>query len=475
MALSLLTLSNLRLNAQDDLLDRISKAPDSPYSADFSEDEAEADSAAAGSPADSDPTDERIAALEAQVQSLRQMISKDNQASGRLAAADIAAPKDKKEKVEKTYPNVRVTGFFQADAGWIQQDSEGRAQFGDINDSQGFRRARLAAAGDVAKNVSYIIEMDFALAGRPTFFDVWADFHDVKLLGNVRVGYWRQPFGMDSLTSVRELTFLERALPFAFVPFRQIGVGFHDGNEDQTVTWAGSAFGFPTDQFGDHIGDGGYGAAGRVTALPWYENAGRELVHVGFNYCYEDPSAGGLRYRSAPEFGGPFGGPTGTISDIPAFVDTGVLANSTANLFDLELAAVAGSFHTQAEMTFAAVNLPNAGTVTFPGFYTQAAYILTGEVRPYNKVAGVLGRIKPDRPWGSDGWGALEIAGRYSYLDLNQGGIGGGRMSNYTVGLNWYINNNTKFQFNYIVSDLDKAASHNAMTHLYAMRCQLDF
>ena len=474
-ALWLLVLSSVRLNAQDDWGDRAVNEPEETSSSSLAEEDAEPAPEADESSAYPDPTAQRIAALEAQVESLRQSISSGSLTPDRLRSTDTAAPSDKKTSAPPKYPMIKLTGFFQADAGWIQQDSEGRAQFGDINDSQGFRRARLAAGGDVTKNVSYMLEMDFALPGRPTFMDVWADFHDVPVLGNVRVGQWRQPFGMDALTSVRELTFLERALPFAFIPFRQIGVGFHDNNEDQTVTWAGSAFGFPTDPFGDHIGDGGYGAAGRVTALPWYENDGRELVHIGFDYCYENSGGSGIRYRTTPEFGGPFGGPTGVVGDIPFFADTGLLANSTANLFDVEFATVAGSFYTQTEATWAVVNSPGTGTVTFPGFYTQAAYILTGEVRPYNKVAGVLGRIKPDRPWGPDGWGAWEIAGRYSYLDLNQGGIGGGRMSNYTAGLNWYINSNTKFQFNYIVSDLDKAASNNAMTHLYALRCQLDF
>ena len=50
--------------------------------------------------------------------------------------------------------------------------------------------------------------------------------------------------------------------------------------------------------------------------------------------------------------------------------------------------------------------------------------------------------------------GAWEIAARWSYTDLNSGfgpnTIQGGVMNGYTVGLNWYLNTNIKFQFDYV-------------------------
>jgi hypothetical protein len=69
------------------------------------------------------------------------------------------------------YPSVRMTGFFQADAGWFAQDAANIAAVGDIQDGADFRRARLAAVGNVIDNVAYMIEFDFAFPGRPTFMD----------------------------------------------------------------------------------------------------------------------------------------------------------------------------------------------------------------------------------------------------------------------------------------------------------------
>jgi hypothetical protein len=62
-----------------------------------------------------------------------------------------------------SYPSVRLTGFFQADVGWVHQDSANMAAVGDAQDGTEFRRARLAATGNVAENVGYGGSPAFAL------------------------------------------------------------------------------------------------------------------------------------------------------------------------------------------------------------------------------------------------------------------------------------------------------------------------
>jgi phosphate-selective porin OprO/OprP len=319
--------------------------------------------------------------------------------------------------------------------------------------------------------------MDFAFgAGRPTFMDVWMDIHKVPVLGNVRIGQYRVPFGMDALTSVRELTFLERSSLFAFNPFRQIQTGFHNNNEDQTVTWAGSVFGFPTDAFGDQTGDNGYGMAGRVTALPAYEDDGSFLIHLGFDYALTRPSTGLQQYRSQPEFGGPFVGAAGTSFSVPFFVDTGAMPVTSSNLLNAEAAMVYNHSYIQSELLYAMVNLAGGGSATFPGFYVQGGYFLTGEQRAYNKLGGVLGRVKPISSWGEPcGYGAVELAARYSYLDLTDKTITGGRMNDVTLGANWYLNQYTKLQINYIRSIVDRGGVNNINTNVVGLRAQVDF
>lgn len=376
------------------------------------------------------------------------------------------------------YPIVKVGGFFQADGGWFDQSASNIAAVGDIQNGADFRRTRLNAHGDVANNIGYMIEFDFSFPGRPSFMDVYLDVRDTSV-GTFRFGQWRHPFGMDGQTSVKELTFLERGLPFAFLPFRQTGLGVFDHSANDMATWAFSAFRYPTDAFGGSVGDnGGYGLASRITFLPHVSDA--LLIHVGGGYSFVDPANDRVRYRNQPEvFISETGGadlvPAGVPSNVPPFVDTGAIDTSNVNLFAAEFAVRLKSLYLQSEAIFAAVKQLDGSHVTFAGAYAYAGYFLTGEIRPYNRTHGVFGRVKPRRDCGPCcGIGAWELAARWSHIDLNDGNIAGGRLNDLTAGLNWYLNARTKFQFNYVHAFLNDSFG-DSDADVIACRGQIDF
>jgi phosphate-selective porin OprO and OprP len=379
-----------------------------------------------------------------------------------------------------TWPTVQVSGFLQADWGWFNQDATNIATVGDVQDGADFRRARLNAHGDAWENVGYMMEFDFGFAGRPSFMDVYLDVRDTPV-GTFRFGQWRHPIGMDALTSVKELTFLERALPFAFLPFRQIGMGVFDHSGDETLTWAISGFRFPTDTYGGNIGDnGGYGLATRVTFAPWLTEDGSRLLHLGGAYSFGDPANDRVRYRNQPEFfvsetGGADLVPGGVPTNVPPFVDTGPINANNFNIFSAEGGLVLGSLYMQSEAIYAVVNQIGGPTVSFAGAYAYAGYFLTGEIRPYNRTSGVFGRVKPLNNFGAHGLGTWEVAARWSYIDLNDGNITGRRMNDFTAGANWYLNPRTKFQFNYIHAFLDDPTLGDSNADIFAFRGQVDF
>lgn len=427
----------------------------------------------------------RINSLQSELSSLRQRVAEDEIVIDRHRSSDVLRA-DTRQGVPG-FPKVQMTGVLQVDSGWFTQSGASVATFGDLQDTTGFRRARLAAMGDVAANASYLVEVDFAAPGRPTFMDMWLDLHDVPLLGNIRIGQWRQPAHMDVQTSARELLFLEPALSSVLVPNRQVGVGSHDVNSDQTATWAASVYRYPTDLYGNigsplgHgvRGDRGYGAAARATGLLWYEETGK-LVHVGGSYAYEIPGDDVLFFRNTPEFGGPFVDLFGTLGSVPFFVESGLLPTRSLQVFGGELGARAGSVYGQAEVTYASLADKRGGTLLFPGAYGQLAWLVTGEVRPYNRISGVFGRVKPLHDLGKDGWGAWELATRYSYLDLNERSSAGpttpgGRLADVTIGVNWYWNSFAKLQFNYILATLDRPAVGDSSTSIFGVRGQVDF
>ncbi|WP_050420413.1 OprO/OprP family phosphate-selective porin [Bradyrhizobium tropiciagri] len=171
-----------------------------------------------------------------------------------------------------------------------------------------------------------------------------------------------------------------------------------------------------------------------------------------------------------------------TLSDRPelridptTLISTGTIANvSGAQVYGVEAAATYGPFIAQGEYYWfnvdrsANTGLPPFGapSLKFDGGYAQVGYVLTGENHAYNPATASYGGIKPHDPvsLAGGGWGAWEIAGRVSTMNLNDQvgqavGVAGGRQTVYTAALNWYVNNNVRFMLNYLHGDIAKQVS----------------
>jgi phosphate-selective porin OprO/OprP len=140
-------------------------------------------------------------------------------------------------------------------------------------------------------------------------------------------------------------------------------------------------------------------------------------------------------------------------------------------VFGAEAALVYGPFSLQGEYMYSGVDTPGGEDPSFQGAYVYASYFLTGEHRAYKTSAAAFDRVKPKKNFGAGGPGAWEVGLRYSYLGLNDGEIEGGELSDFTVGLNWYLNPNTRFMLNYVHADLDGVGNADG----FQMRGQIDF
>ncbi|QPF94438.1 OprO/OprP family phosphate-selective porin [Bradyrhizobium commune] len=171
-----------------------------------------------------------------------------------------------------------------------------------------------------------------------------------------------------------------------------------------------------------------------------------------------------------------------TLSDRPelridptTLISTGAIANvSGAQVYGVEAAGTYGPLWVQGEYYWFNIDR-NANTAVVPigtsslkfqGGYAQAAYVLTGESRKYNPGNAAYGGVKPVHPFSLEGggWGAWEVAGRVSQMDLNDqlataAGIAGGRQTVYTLALNWYVNGNVRFMLDYLHGNISKQAS----------------
>jgi phosphate-selective porin OprO/OprP len=108
----------------------------------------------------------------------------------------------------------------------------------------------------------------------------------------------------------------------------------------------------------------------------------------------------------------------------------------------------------------------------YSGWYAQATWVITGESKGYNAQNAAFTPPKPRVPFSLEGggWGAWEVAARYSVVDFNDhagvvgspaplNGVRGGEQRIFTAGLNWYPNSVVRFAFDWQNIDVDRIGS----------------
>ncbi len=403
---------------------------------------------------------------------------------------------------------IHIGGRTQVDSVFYQNSNSFNNTGGVTDqDSVNLRRARFRMDGTMYEIIDFAFEYDFAnqfnvnppapssseanYAAVPAVTDLWINFKQVPIVGNIKVGNFKDPLGMEHLTSSRYLEFMERSViqdlftgsfNNGFTP----GIQAWDTFDGEHGTWATGFFKNNTNIFANGQGDGEYSWTSRLTYLPIYEDNGDVLLHVGIAGSIRDPNNGTLRYRARPSLRN---GPPSGLN--PIFVDTGTFACSQQDLLGAELAGNYGAFSFQSEYmnswsqnTISNVGPlagMNVGTASVNSWYVEGLYFLTGETRPYDRKAGVFTRIVPQENFQfGKGTGAWQVAARYSRANLNDPGINGGQMQDATLGLNWFLNPNVKIQTNYVWAYGNQpiygtARGLNGVAHGVGTRLAIDF
>lgn len=248
---------------------------------------------------------------------------------------------------------------------------------------------------------------------------------------------------------------------------------------------------------GNHLGM----VSGRAFLQPLVQPG--KVLHVGGTYSLVN-TKGDVSLNAAP--GGYFNSSDAQMLRLSSANGSALDRNGNLKrtdgytLWGAEGLAVWGPLHAQAEYMHYDLDLANqaklagnanrtfknnagdaAGSIKANGWYLQASWLLTGESRNYDPVSGTLGKVNPR----NSKWGAWELAGRYDRVDFaktvnttgltaagtptsfcgdlgSTGGAGctnGGKMNDWTVGVNWYANRNVKLMANYTGSEAKYAAT----------------
>ncbi|VAX24396.1 Phosphate-specific outer membrane porin OprP; Pyrophosphate-specific outer membrane porin OprO [hydrothermal vent metagenome] len=350
---------------------------------------------------------------------------------------------------------IGVGGRIMNDWAWLSADDALKDEETAWDSGTEFRRARLYIGGHIYENVKFKAQFDFA-GGKAKAKDLYIALTKIPGIGMIKTGRFKQPFGLEELTSSKYITFMERSMAMeAFAPSRQSGIMIGSTAWDKRVTWHISTFKI-TNGYGKQYGDSDMSFAGRVTVAPYKED--KNIIHLGVSYAVLKPNGDSSRFEARPE-----------MHLAPKrLADTKSISADNVNLLGLEAAAVFGPFSAQAEYVKADISALDGSDPGFSGYYAYVSYFITGESRHYKK--GVFKRVSPNSNFG-EGAGALEVALRFSNLDLNDAGISGNEVDTTTVGLNWHLNPNTRVMLNYVSADQKNIGKANGMM----ARFQVDF
>jgi len=375
-----------------------------------------------------------------------------------------------------------------------------------LTDGVDFRRARLRIDATFYEVMAAAVEYDFANyidARRRTlgispplapnspsrydfdpespvrFTDVYLEFKDLPLIGDVKAGHQKEFLTMSNATSSRYATFMERPMIFeAFNSDYQFSSGFTASKlllDERLLVWAGvfhnsNVLTNDNNDGAFDVGNGDYAFDLRVTGLPIWLDDGNCYVHVGGAYSYRNLDQDTTRLRAFPLVR------AGSFFQVPTIVNTDVIYSRDAQqVFNAELAMVWGPLTITSEWSGSTVGnaftggLPLAngklpagavrhGDYFADGCYVEVLYFLTGDHRPYRHEQAGYDRIRPEENFFLVpgplrylfGRGAWEVGLRYDYLDLTNNGINGGMSNGLTAGLNWHLNPNARIMWNYV-------------------------
>jgi phosphate-selective porin OprO/OprP len=429
-----------------------------------------------------------------------------------------------------------VGGTVQFDMGWYGANQAIVNSVGTLNnyvdpglalsDGMDFRRARVRFNGSIYETVEYFAQYDFAnsldLRRRtigvttptvPTIYDqnpgestqfneVWVGMSQIPLLGAVRIGHHREALNFVTATADRNQVWMERGLlfdafngDFNFASGVTVDRTYLDG---RAYSWLG--FFQNNSRSFSAVGDGNYVYDVRLTALPLWDEEKELWMHVGMDYSYRNLTQNQIRFRARPQVR------VGAGFQVPNIVDTGTFFSRDAEqIVNFEFATACGPWTIGAEAAYAWVTnaftgaLPLAngklpkgavsrGTYAAEGGYVELLRFLTPDHRKYRKDRPGYDRVSPRENfyfvdsdsgpiWNRGGW---EAGVRYDYLDLTNSGINGGTAQAVTLALNWYINPNTRCQWNYFVmhrefAPSDTAGRVNGDLQGFGFRVNIDF
>ena len=415
---------------------------------------------------------------------------------------------------------IKLRGLLQTDYRYFDQgyrDVRNRSNqragsldengFSDANDSWLARRIRPTIEGTLLGKYDFRFTPEFA-GGSASVVDAYLDAR-LDPAFKIRVGKFKSFVGLERLQSGGDIKFLERSyVTNAILPNRDLGIAVHGDLAGNRVNYALGLNNGVSD--GGNIStaaefDSNKEFTGRLFATPFINDASA-LTGLGFGVAVTYADFEGEKNLNFTDTSAA----DATRNGLPSYVTEGqniFFRYSSAAVADGERFRISPQAHyyyaslgllgeyalVEQHVSLGTGGSPSAGgntgsvdnTVITPGtnrklshdaWQVGVSYLLTGEEASFKGV-------KPAQPFDllSGGWGAWELVGRYSELNLDEDTFtnkAGDSFSSgayasladsaqsahtWTVGVNWYLNQNSRVALNYAHTSFEGGAGDGTL------------
>jgi len=433
----------------------------------------------------------RLKILQDQINSLQQQLEQlKNTTDQKFESDPIVTFPNNRPTIGNKNASLAIGAQIQFDMGGYFQnnntDNVVPAGARELNTGSNLRRARMFLVG---KYYDWTVNFAPDFGGSP---DGAVSLYEANLNYTMKpvtmtIGMFKPWYSLQDSMSSNDFLFMER--PSIIEIARNIAAGdarASIGAKANGEQWFASGYltgGNWGDQQATLLNEEQLGVVGRLAGRPLYGEDWN--LHVGFSgsYLFQPPDNNinqpgdgvhNIQLRDRPELR----------IDMNRLIDTGLIDTHTADTWGFEFGGSWRNFLVQGEYVRIDVDRRTDENLHFQGGYLEASWVITGEPRKYNANSAAFARPVPANPFdpikGERGWGAWELAARYSVTDLNDNNVNGGNQQVYGLALSWYPNALVRFilQGDYVDVDRHNAAGTTEIGQEFwdvALRSQIAF
>jgi phosphate-selective porin OprO/OprP len=370
----------------------------------------------------------------------------------------------------------------------LQVDSRTFIDDGGTVGNDGFllRRARPIMAGTVFRDFDLLFVPDFGTGNNggnggttptPQIFDAYLNYRYSPEL-QLEAGKFKSPIGLEQLQADRDILFNERALPTDLVPNRDVGFMLHGDLFGGAISYAAGVFNGVGDARNSSNSDFEDQKAfeGRLFFLPFKKSSAPALQGIGFGVGGGFEKIQGTNTAALPATTG------GTL---PGFATVGQQQFFAYNPANAVVVATGqhwrlspqayyyyGPFGLLGEYVISdqqvsrrALTNPATAYLRNTAWEVTGSWLLTGEDATYGPVIP-LRNFNPRE----GAWGAWQLVARYSQLNVDNNTFplfanpvtSAIAAHEWSVGLNWYLNRNVRFDLSYSQTRFDGGGGSGA-------------